>query len=66
MIHDKWRHLKNQSTLQMKDVIKCKFSDIISVLTLEKQYLKTSESTQIIVKLKFPFGEALLGQIDKL
>lgn len=36
------------------------------MLTLEKQYLKTSESTQIIVKLKLPFGEALLGQIDML
>lgn len=36
------------------------------MLTLEKQYLKTSESTPIIVKLKFLFGEALLGQIDML
>lgn len=34
-------------------VIKGKFSDIISALTLGEQHLKSSKSTQMIVKFKF-------------
>lgn len=62
MMHCKWRHLKIRALY--KCVIKCKFNDIISVLALEGQHLKSSKSTQMIVKLKFSQVEAPLGWIS--